>query len=236
MPTGRPSYDPAIAKVVERQMRNWEIARAQRLSVPSPQRKEVEDFLCISRGVGAGGKEVATMLGQRLGWPVFDKEILDVMAGDDHLRRRVYESMDERDLSWHEETLDTLMHPEVIRNDYFHRLSETILSIARQGRAVFLGRGAGLILPKTVGFRVRLVAPIEKCVENFAKENSMTLDQARSEVARLEQERAEFIHNHFRADAADPAQYDLVINLDRLTTLQAVEMMLSVCKFAGIGA
>jgi len=84
--------------MVEKQMRNWELAKAQRLTVPEPRRAEVEDFIAISRSVGAGGNSVAVVLGEALGWPVFDKEILQTMAGDDAIRREIYASMDERDI------------------------------------------------------------------------------------------------------------------------------------------
>ena len=235
MSAGGLPHDPAVAKLVERQMRNWELSRAQRHTVPEPQRKEVEDFISISRSVGAGGKQVASVLGERLGWPVFDKEILDVMAGDDDLRRQVYASMDERDLSWYEETLRSLMQPEFVKNDYFRQLTETVLSLARQGRAVFLGRGADLILPKTIGFRVRLVAPIEVCIETFAIRRQMTPEQARGEVIRLEQERAEFIHHHFKIDVTDPTRNDLVINMDRYSPAQAVDLILSARAIATTG-
>ena len=227
MQAGRPSYNPAAAKLVERQMRNWELARAQRLSVPAPQREEVEDFIAISRNAGARGKAVAAELGEKLGWPVFGREILDVMAGDDDLRRRVYASMDERDLNWYQETLRALTQPEFVKNDYFHRLTETVLSLARQGHAVFLGRGTDMILPRTIGFRVRLVAPSELCVKNFAIQRKLTPDQARVEVSRLEKERSEFIRNHFRIDAADSTRHDLMINMERFTPRQAVELILS---------
>jgi hypothetical protein len=82
---------PDLGKLVERQMRNWELSRAQR-PVPQPAAppRQVEDFVTISRLVEAGGQEVAHELGQRLGWPVFDREILQAMAHDDAVRARLY--------------------------------------------------------------------------------------------------------------------------------------------------
>jgi len=224
---GASSRSAAIAKVVERQMRNWELARAQRPAAAPKGQPEVQDFIAISRSVTSGGKEVASGLGQRLAWPVFDKEILDVMAGDDGLRRRIYTSMDERDLSWCEETLRVLMQPEFLRNDYYHRLTDTILSLARQGHAVFLGRGVGQILPARCGFRVRLVASAEHCAENFARRYSVPLEQARGEVARLEKERADFVRNHFHVDVEDSKQYDLLLNMDRFSPAQAVDIIIA---------
>ena len=227
MTAGKPSRDAAAARLVERQMRNWELARAQRLSVPAPQRKDVEDFIAVSRAVGAGGVEVAARLGEALNWPVFDREILDVMAGDDEMRRQVYASMDERDMSWFEETASSLLQPEVVKNDYFHRLTETVLSLARQGHAVFLGRGADLILPQDIGFRVRLVAPRGTCVANLARRRNLSHKEAEAQVARLERQRAEFTQHHFQIDAADQTRHDLIINMGRFAPDQAVNLILS---------
>ena len=130
MPIKLTSADPALSRLVEKQMRNWELARSQRISTPTPKQEEVEDFLCISRMVGVDDRQVAVLVGERLGWPVFDREILEAMAGDDDFRRQIYTSMDQRDLSWWEEALRSLMDRDFVRNDYFHRLCETLLSLA----------------------------------------------------------------------------------------------------------
>lgn len=235
MPRKPGSTDAAIARMVEKQMRNWELAKAQRLNVPEPHRAEVEDFIAVSRTVGAGGKSVSTLLGSALGWPVFDKEILQAMARDDAIRREIYASMDERDIGWHEETLRALVEPEFVKNDYFHRLTETVLSIARQGHAVFVGRGADLILPRHIGFRARLVAPLEIRVRNYADRYNVSLEQAREDVPRIDRERAEFVRRHFKVELDDPLRCDLAINLSRFSFAQAAELILEARKRAGTG-
>jgi len=224
------SRDPSVAKVLERQMRNWEIARTQRLSVPQVQRPEVEEFIAMSRGVGAGGGEVATLLGERLAWPVVDKEILNLMAGDDALRRQLYASMDERDVGWCEETLRSLMHHEFVKNDYFRRLTETVLSIARQGHAIFLGRGCDLILPRHIGVRVRLIAPLETCVTQYAHEHGVARDAAVEQIRRLEEERDTFIRHRYNVDPGDPTRFDLTINMERFSPAAASELILGARK------
>jgi len=216
----------AAAKAVERQMRNWELARAQRLEVPAPKRAEVEDFIAVSRDVGAGGNEVAAMLSERLRWPVFDKEILDAMAGDDHLRRQVYDAMDERDMGWFEEAVRSLMHSEFVRNDYFHKLTQTVLSLARQGRGIYLGRGCDLILPRHMGFRVRLIAPFEHRIERFAASHGLTADEARVEIEQLEVDRDNFIRQRFRRDPGTWTRFDLIIDVSRFSPSQTVDVIL----------
>ncbi len=216
-----------MARLVERQMRNWELARAQRLEVTEPNRHEVEDFICVSRRVATpGSSAVAAGLGKALGWPVFDKEILETMAGDDFFRRLIYASMDQRDLSWSEEVLRTFFDDKFVKNDYFHRLCETLLSLARQASSVFLGRGADLVLPPDRGFRVRLIASHQARLGALAADKSLEPDAAAREIERLEQERSKFLKNHFSLDPTSSARFDLAIHVEKFTADQAVELIL----------
>ncbi len=221
--------DPATAALVDRQMRNWELARSQRRSTPRPERREVEDFVCVSRMAGVGD-EISNLLGKRLGWPVFDHELLTAMAGDDARRRQIYASMDEHDVSWWEEVLNPLIREGVTRNDYFHRLCETVLSLARQSPAVFIGRGLDRILPGDLGLRVQLIAPLEERVARWVEAHRTTAARARSEIAKIEEDRNAFIRHHYGVEANDPLRYDLTLKVDRLPAERAVELILQARK------
>lgn len=224
----------AAAHVVERQLRNWEIGRSQRQADETGAARSVEDFIAISREVGLDDSAVPALLAERFGWPVFDRELLHHMAGDDAVRRQIYASMDERDLGWMEESLRSLMHAEFVRNDYFHRLAETVLTLARQGRAIFVGRGADLILPRDYGLRVRLTASPEHRARRLASQQGLNIDDARRALARIRADRDEFIRHHFRVDPADPARFDLCINAERFTPQHALELILSAAEAHGI--
>ena len=226
MPNRMRANNPHLARLVERQMRNWELARDQRLSDRGTEPAPVEDFVCISRQVGVDGRRVAEILSGRLGWPLFDREILEAMAGDDDVRRQVYESMDQRDLSWWEETLRALMQSEFVRNDYFKRLSETLFSLARQGNCIFLGRGADLLLPADLGFRARLVAPESFRVKTLAAGRAMTPKESLQQMERVEVERARFFRHHFGVAVDAPERYDVTINVAHFSYEDAVEVIL----------
>ena len=232
-PTGSRSD---IAKMVEKQMRHWELARAQRVTPqPDVRPPEVAEFVSISRSVASGGSRVATLLGQRLGWPVFDREILQAMAGDDQVRARLYERMDERDVNWLEDAARWLIGGELRKDDYFCRLTETILVLARQGHAVFLGRGVDLILPRDRGLRVRITAPPEQRARTFAERRNVTEALALAEIERIDRERTEFRRRHFGRTANDVARYDLVLNLNCFRPEQAVEVILVALRARGVG-
>ncbi len=217
--------NPAVARSVEKQMRNWEISRAQQPGRPPGE--SVHDFVTIANNVGAGGNDVAVLLAQRLGWSLYDRQLLTGMAQDDKARERLYRSMDERDLGWMESAFRSFMQGGLRKNDYFHRLIETVLLAARQAPAVFVGRSADLILPRERGLRVKVVASPGFCAESFAKRNDVPVAQARQEIARIEQERQDFIRHHFHIDPVDATRFDLLINLERFTAPSAVELVLA---------
>lgn len=133
--------------------------------------------------------------------------------------------MDERDLGWLEEVLRSFVEPQFVKNDYVRRLGETVLSLARQGSAVFIGRGVDLILPRDMGLRIRIVAPRERRIRTMAERQGISPADARRALERLEHERAQFIERHFRAAERDPERYDLMINLDRISQAQAVDLI-----------
>jgi cytidylate kinase len=216
--------DPAVARLVEQQMRNWELARAQHQEMPRREDHPFAPFVTISRSVGSGGARVATALGERLGWPVFDRQILTVMAGHDDNRRQLYESLDERDLGWLEGMMRSLLQSDFGKNDYFHKLTEAVVTLARQASAVFLGRGIDLILPRGLGLRVRVVAPLARRIAAVAARERVSEAEARRRLDQLEQERADFIRRHFRA-AEEDDRYDLVVNLHRIDVPHAVDLI-----------
>jgi hypothetical protein len=224
--SARSTRDPAIFKLVEQQLRNWELAHSQRQSSPTPGEIDVEDFISVSRMVGVDGHLIATALGNQLGWPVFGREILDAMAGDDTIRQRIYRTMDERDLSWWEECLRGVLDTGFTRNDYFRRLCETVLSLARQSPSIFVGRGTDLVLPQDRGFRVRLTASAASRIRNHADSTGQSPERAAEDMEQVEHQRDEFLKHHFGIEAEDPGRHDLVVNLDRWSTAAAVKLIL----------
>ena len=235
MPGGSAGAKSDIAKVVEKQMRNWELARAQRVPPqPDTPRPAVREFVTISRTLASGGSEVATLLGEHLHWPVFDREILHAMAGDDRVRARLYERMDERDQSWLDDAARWLIKGELRRDDYFCRLTETMLALARQGPGIFLGRGADVILPRDHGLRVRITAPLDQRARAYGLQNNLPEHMARAEVERVDRERTEFRRRHFGPSANDPERHDLALNLERFTPPDAVELIVTALRVRGL--
>jgi len=224
-------------QMLERQMRNWEIARSQdhRDRPESGPPTAVKDFITISRSVGLPGNALADRLQARLGWPVFDREILRTMAGNDECRERIFRDLDERAENWVEAFVRGFMQPTFVgREAYFNRLVETVAALSRSAPAIFIGRGVDMILPRDLGLRVRLSAGRDYCARAYSDERSVTFESAMREIESVERNRAQYIKQNFHVAPDAAARFDVIVNMERVTLDEAVDMVFSVLTSRGI--
>jgi len=221
---------PSLQRVLERQLRNWEIEERLRHEHPTS-RKFTCDFITISRDSASRGEEIAAELGRRLGWKVFDRELLDLMSEHQEYRRHLYSTIDERQQSWIDGLL-ILCSPETasLRNDYLHALGRTLLTVSHHEPAIFVGRGAHLLLPPDVGVRVRVIARFEDRVAWFAEERGIQPDEARRALRRLDQQRLAYLKKNFGISEDRFEDYDVTVNASRLSVPQACEVILAALK------
>ena len=185
-------------------------------------------YLLISREKGAGGSSVGELAGKRLGWQVFDREIVDAIAQRANVRRELVESLDERDRTIIEDVLEELLRPQRFgASGYLANLHEVVLTLGHQGDVVIVGRGAEYILPSRFGLRARLVAPVEDRVKRIASRENSTSKAARMEVEKSDRDRERAVRRQFGQDARDPLNHDLTINTAELTLEAATEVVMT---------
>lgn len=187
--------------------------------------------IAISREAGALGKTVATEIGGRLGWPVYDREVLDKVAGEMGKPAFRVEGIDERPVNWLEECLRSLTTAEHVSTTAYHKhLIGVVRGLGLIGRSVIVGRGASCILPPATTLRVRLVAPLADRVKAIGRRRGLAHADAARWVAKTDKERSEFVRTHFHTDAAAAEQYDLVLNTARLSVADCAETILGVLR------
>jgi cytidylate kinase len=212
-----PKEDPRITRFVERQMRNWEIGQRHR---PVKEDREpaqaVQFYIAISRELGSQGEKVAETLSDCLGWPKYDREILDYMAEQEDVRRRLYEMLDERQRTWLQQLLDLLeplgTNASLAREEYFRRLTRAVIAISEKQQAIFVGRGVNFILPRSRGLSVRIVAPFGDRLKRVMEQESLDERAARRRIEEVEFQRAEFLVRYFGHRPYDPRRYDMILN------------------------
>lgn len=197
------------------------LARLQRYAEghPPPTKGGPPLTVAISRQAGARGVEIARKVGERLGWPVYDHELLARIAEEKGLHQRLLERLDERTTSWLEEMVTSFGSHEGGREGaYLKHLLEQLATLGKAGHCVIVGRGGAQVLPAETTLRVRVVAPRGFRVAAVQKEQSISHAEAEKWVDRVDQERSRFIKVYFHKDANDPLGYDLTINSSRYTS------------------
>jgi cytidylate kinase len=184
--------------------------------------------IAISREVGAGGSSAAREAGGRLGWPVYDHELLELIAREMNVRANLLESVDEKHKSWLQERVEAFSAiPHVSENAFVMALIETVLLLGAHGECVIVGRGAAHILAPATTLRVRLIAQREDRVERMSSAWNVPPQEALRRLEVAERERLRFVKDHFHKNVADPAGYDLLLNTSRFSLSQCADLTIS---------
>lgn len=234
--------DPShLERLLDRQATLWEMRR--RLATEG--NEESRDawshlaegpWITVSKQLGSGGAELAAMLASRLGWQVFDKQILETIARETRSRERVLSHLDGRAVGILEDYLSQLLVPgDPGQVAFLHEMMRVVWTVARQGQAILVGRGANWILDSRFGLRLRVVAPFDARVAAIAAAERIDVGAARRRVESEEAAVAKFTRKVFRRDVDDPLGYDLVLNLGALDADAAAGIVLAALE-AKLGA
>jgi cytidylate kinase len=182
--------------------------------------------VALTREAGTPGTTVAQEVGRRLGWQVYDHELLEVIAREMGLRVNLLESVDERSPGWLEEALHAFADiPGITGNSYVRHLVETVLSLAAHGQCIIVGRGAAQILPAQTTLRVRLIGQLKDRIAGAVQRLGLSEAKAARWVEDTDRQRLQFVQEHFLKDAADSHGYDLILNTSRWGVAECAELL-----------
>ncbi len=216
-----------LPEAMVRATEHWNARRRAASREPAADRGPTAFTVAVSRETGARGTSVAREVGARLGWPVYDHELLELIAGESKVRATLLETVDERRMSWIEECMEGFSSkPMVSESAYVRHLMQILLSLGAHGECVIVGRGAGLLLPPATTLRVRLVAEEAVRMSVAAELHHLSAAEAARFVERTDRDRNQFARNHFQKDPADPAHYDLVLNSGWFTVPECADLII----------
>jgi len=220
--------------LVERQMLLCEERRKLVSEGPAERIASSYQFITISRDFGALGDIAASELAARLHWRVYDKEIVDYIASNGHVRHRLVQQMDERAQDLIHDTVDRLLRMfagGAFGNEEYHvALLRSLATLAARGGVILLGHGGAFALRGQPGLHLRITASLDLRVERVSKRWRVSLEEARHRVLQTDTQRRDFIRYHFKAEADDVRFFDAVFNTDHTTVNQVVTATLGFMK------
>lgn len=182
--------------------------------------------LAITREAGTPGTSVAREVGSRLDWPVYDHELVELIAQETGLRTSLLDSVDEHHRPWLLECFESLGSARRLsESGYAVHVFETVVTLGTRGHCVIVGRGSAHILPSFSTLRVRLVAPIQDRIAYAAEQHNLSREEAARWVEKTDRERMEFVKAHFFKDPADPRHYDLILNTSRWSVSECADLI-----------
>ena len=169
--------------------------------------------VCISREAGAGAGAIGRLVGQKLGWKVYDQEFVEAIAHRMAVSVDDVRALDELAPSVVQDWLLPLREEYYAPQEaYLDHLAKLVEAIGRAGESILVGRGAGFLLPRETTLSVRIVAPMRVRALRLAERMGVSVRTARRAARDLDRRRVQFERTMYRVNSLDPHNYDLVFD------------------------
>jgi cytidylate kinase len=216
---------PKVYDIVERAFKDWQKDQAAK----GKKRTKKFPMICFSRNIGVGALEIADILGKKIGYRVIDREILEHIVSREHLDKKLEAFIDERCPSEIEDILSMLFgEKSFTQNEYSRLLFRTIFSVADIGPAIFVGRGAHLILPRDRVLAVRLICSTEYRIKRLAAMLKIPDSAASIKIRHYDIDQKNFFRRVYNLESAPASEFDMVINKEYIHDTKAIAEIVEV--------
>lgn len=194
----------------------------------------------VGRQFGAGGRGVAAVLGERLGVPVYDNELLQKAAEESGFSPALFKKSDEKRRLWRFGSLFGLNRasayaPSAIDGtELFKFQSQAIRDIAEKGSAIFLGRASDYVLRDKDCLDVFICAPLEDRVKRVCERTGMTAEEAEKYILKKEKTRSDYYNFFTFGNWGVASNYDLCLDSSLVGVEGAADIIIDFGRRAGL--
>lgn len=174
--------------------------------------KEELPLITISREMGSGGRLIAYLVAKKLKkpWKVFHEDIIDKIAVDARLEKKLIREIDENKIPVIDEIVGEFFGKRYVTlSKYYKHLTKILSEIGNRGYAVIVGRGANYLFPHAL--KVRMVCEMHQRIEWEMEFEGLTRIQAVNRIKESDEKRYEFEKALYGHDIRKAHHYDLVI-------------------------
>ena len=199
--------------------------------------------ITVGRQYGSGGREIGTMLAEKLGIAYYDDMLLKEAAKESGLCEDLFRSFDERPKSFlysvamdpYSFSMNHVMPKGSIEQQVYLATYDTIKKLADKGPCVLIGRCADYALKdRDDVINLFITAPLENRIERVARRNGITRDEAKERIKRTDKSRASYYNYYSSKDWGDAKSYDLCIDSSLLGIEGTVELLEKLVALKGI--
>lgn len=190
--------------------------------------------ITVGRQYGSGGREIGTMLAEKLGIAYYDDMLLKEAAKESGLCEDLFHSFDERPKSFlysiamdpYSFSMNSVTARGNIEQQVYLATYETIKKLADKGPCVLIGRCADYALKdRDDVINIFITAPLENRIERVAKRNDISLEEAKDRIKKTDKSRASYYNYYSSKDWGEAKSYDLCIDSSLLGIEGTVELL-----------
>jgi uncharacterized protein len=195
---------------------------------------------------GSDGHRVAQLVGQKLGFPYYDAEIVSQAASIVGVSAETVAAA-ERWPTFIERMLERLAMTTVVSegvmpappstnpsvmmmtsSDYRQIIEQVVSNLAERGRCVIVGHAAQAVLKNTPSvFKVLVAGSAERRAKRLMEEQSLSEKDAAAAIKNSDHQRIEFFKHVYSIDWLDSSIYDMTLNTDDIEPETAVSMVMT---------
>lgn len=194
--------------------------------------------ICVGRQFGSGGRNIAQLVGERLGVSVYDQNLLKTASDNTGFSEELFERADE------EQTRKGLrgffmnhfsgagMPDNYLSNEsIFHMQADSIHKIHENESCVFVGRCADYVLRDSDRlFSVFIAASMDDRIARISRHGNLSQSRALAEIERHDRDRAAYYNYYTGRVWGDPTFYDMCLNSTNLGYGKCADMIVELAK------
>lgn len=188
-------------------------------------------LITITQGIGCGGLAVAQKVAKSLAIEIYDDAKLRNEASrmTTHSRKLIQEFKEEAP-RWF---IRLMGEPEI----YLNLIESAVFEIASRGEGVIIGHGSQVLLQDFgCAVHVHISASEEQRSANLMRELQVSHTEATKLILQSDQQNKHFFSYAFHRDWNDPALYDLCINIGKMGTERAAQLVIETAQFSEMQA
>ncbi len=201
-----------------------------------------QKIITIGRQFGSGGHEIGNLLATRLDIPLYDNNLVRMVAKKLDIREQTAQAVDETTLNGflsgytlpHVEYSPDINEAEVtqpLNEQVFQLQTEIIRKFADRGPCVIVGRCADYVLrdyENCIG--VFICADMEDRIERIAKRYDMSERKAADKIKKIDRERKNYYESHTGREWGSTDTHQIILNVSRLGMEKAVDVLEMIYK------
>lgn len=193
--------------------------------------------ITIARGFGSGGKEIATMLSEKLGIPCYDRQLIEMASKESGIDESLFVEVDEKLRGSYLTKLLTKVpysaiveaHEKEFTSDVnlFNIQAKIIRELAKSESCIIIGKCADYVLrDNTNVISIYIEAPRYACVNSIMSKMHVTKERAVQLIKKTDKYRSNYYKYYTEGkDWRNPVNYDITLNSDKIGRKKCVELI-----------